>query len=132
MLDAGWDGSFTLEPTGLTSPEVQQILECEDIELEGSNEYLKILRRLDNARIAAQKVDCDYRMKIALKSKINKSCEKSYDYGDPVWFKLNSSNRWKSGIVLGKDGKVLFIKYADFTRRVPLDNIIPAEEYVES
>ena len=35
-MDAGWDGSFTLEPTGLTNPEVQQILECEDIELEGS------------------------------------------------------------------------------------------------
>ena len=28
---------------------------------------------------------------------------------------------------MGKDGKVLFIKYANFIRRVPLDRIIPAD-----
>ena len=83
------------------SPSFPWYYDCtpSSIELEGSNKYLQILRKLDSARIAAQKVDCDNRMKIALKSKINKSCEKSYDYGYPVWFKLNSSNRWKSGIV---------------------------------
>ena len=46
-----------------------------------------------------------------------------------MWFKLISSHKWRSGINLGQDGKVLFIKYANFIRRVPLDHIIPADEY---
>ena len=48
-------------------------------------------------------------------------------FGDPVWFKLNSAHKWKSGTVLGKDGKVLFIRYGNFIRRVPLDHIAPAD-----
>ena len=46
-----------------------------------------------------------------------------------MWFKLKSSHKWRSGINLGQDGKLLFIKYANFIRRVPLDPIIPADEY---
>ena len=84
------------------------------IELEGSNEYLKILRRMDQARIAARQIDCNQRIKVALKSKINPACGKTYGYGDPVWFKLESSHKWKSGQVLGQDGKVLFIRYGNF------------------
>ena len=34
-------------------------------------------------------------------------------------------------MVLGKDGKVVFIKYGNFIRRVPLDRIVPAQEYVD-
>ena len=90
---------------------------------------MKILRRLDQTRIDARKIDCDQRMKTALKSKINNACGKSYSFGEPVWFKLESSHRWKSGIAVGQDGKVVFIKYANFIRRVPLDLIIPADEY---
>ena len=101
------------------------------IELEGSNEYLKILRRMDQARIAARQIDCNQRIKVALKSKINPACGRSYDYGDSVWFKLDSSHKWKSGKVLGQDGKVLFLKYGNFIRRVPLDRVVPADEYVE-
>ena len=82
--------------------------------MEGNNEYLKVLRRLDEARITARKVDCSQRMKTALKSKINSSCEKSYGYGDSIWFKLPSSHKWKAGTVLAQDGKVLFVKYGNF------------------
>ena len=39
------------------------------IELEGRNEYLKILRRMDKARVAAHQIDCDQKIKVALKSK---------------------------------------------------------------
>lgn len=99
------------------------------IELEGNNEYLKILKRMDEARVAARKIDCDRRIKVALKSKINSSLEKSYMFGDPIWFKLDSAHKWKSGTVLGKDGKVVFIRYGNFIRRVPLDRIVPAEEH---
>ena len=98
------------------------------IELEGSNEYLKVLRRMDNARVTARQIDCNQRIKVALKSKINTSCEKTYGFGDSIWFKLDSSNKWKSGMVLGQHGKVLFIKYGNFIRRVPLDFVIPADE----
>ena len=101
------------------------------IELDGSNEYLKVLKRIDTARVAAREIDCNQRIKIALKSQINPSLERSYDYGESIWFKLDSSKRWKSGKVLGQDGKVLFIKYGNFIRRVPLDRIVPAQEYVD-
>ena len=61
------------------------------IELEGSNDYLKILKRLDQTRVAARKVDCDQRLKMAMKSKVNTSCENVYYFGDSVWFKLESA-----------------------------------------
>ena len=99
------------------------------IELEGSNEYLKILRRMDSARLAARQIDCDQKIKVALKSKINTACEKSYSFGDQIWFKLESSHKWRAGKVLGQDGKVLFVKYGNFIRRVPLDFVVPANEY---
>ena len=101
------------------------------IELEGNNEYLMILKRLDDARKLARRVDCDQRIKVALKSKINHSLKKSYKYGDPIWFKLDKSNKWKSGTVLAQDGKVLFIRYGNFIRRIPLDRVVPAEEVHE-
>ena len=113
------------------SPAFPGLSDCSpaSIELEGNNEYLKILRRLDQTRMEARKIDCDQRMKLALKSKINSAVGRTYSFGEPVWFKLESSHKWRSGINLGQDGKVLFIKYANFIRRVPLDYIIPAEEY---
>jgi hypothetical protein len=85
------------------------------------------LRRIDTAR----ETDCNQRITVALKSKINPAVGRSYDYGDSVWFKLNSSHKWKSGQVLGQDGNVLFIKYEHFLRRVPLDHVVQAKEFVE-
>ena len=96
--------------------------------MDGNNEYLNILRRMDKVRIEARRIDCDQRLKTALKSKINPSNAHSYVLGDSVFFKTDSSNRWKSGTVLGQDGKVLFLRYGNFIRRVPLDHIIPANE----
>ena len=83
---------------------------------------------MDKLRIEARKVDCDQRLKTALKSKINTSCERSYGLGGSVFFKLDSSNRWKAGTVLGQDGNLLFLSYRNFIRRVPLDHIIPAHD----
>ena len=113
------------------SPAFPGLSDCSpsSIDLEGSNEYMKILRRMDQVRISARQIDCDQRMKTALKAKINSSCEKSYNFGDQVHFKLDSSNKWKTGTVLGKHGKVLFVKYGNFIRRVTLDRVIPADGY---
>ena len=113
------------------SPGFPGLSDCtpSSIELEGSNEYLRILRRLDKTRVAARQIDCNQRMKVALKSKVNSSCENYYLFGDSVFFKLQSSTTWKSGVVLGQDGKVLFIKYGNFIRRVPLDHVVPAEKH---
>ena len=69
---------------------------------------------------------------MAMKSKINTSCENVYYFGDSVWFKLESSKQWKSGVVLGMDGKVLFVKYGNFIRRVPIDHVVPADKHYET
>ena len=116
------------------SPAFPGLSDCtpSNIELDGSNDYLKILKRLDNMRVHARKVDCDHRMKIAMKSKVNPSCANLFYFGDSVWFKLESSTKWKSGTVLGQDGKVLFIKYGNFIRRVPIDFVVPAENRYET
>ena len=87
---------------------------------------------MDQTRVAARKVDCDQRLKMAMKSKVNTSCENVYYFGDSVWFKLESAPKWKSGIVLGQDGKLLFIKYGNFIRRVPIDHVVPAEKHYET
>ena len=116
------------------SPSFPGLSDCtpSSIELEGNNQYLDVLKRLNDARVEARRIDCDQRMKIALKSKINTSCEKNYTIGDPVFFKLDTDHKWKSGIVLGKDGKVLFVKYGNFMRRIPIDRVVPAERYQET
>ena len=112
------------------SPTFPGLSDCSpaNIHMEGNNEYLNILRRMDIVRNEARKIDCDQRMKTALKSKINSSLGHSYNLGDSVFFKLDSSNRWKSGTVLGQDGKLLFLRYGNFIRRVPLDHIIPSQD----
>ena len=99
-----------------------------NIDMDDSNEYMRILKRIDHARVEARKIDCCQRLKTALKSKINPSLEQSYYLGQHVWFKVLSSHKWKAGIVLGQDGKIIFLKYGNFMRRVPLDHIIPANE----
>ena len=77
----------------------------------GSNEYIKVLKRMDHARVEARKIDCNLRLKTALKSKINPSLSHSYHIGQSVWFKVQTSHKWKAGIVIGQEGKVIFIKY---------------------
>ena len=47
------------------------------------------------------------------------------------WFKTATSLKWKAGKVVAQDGKVLFIKYGNFLRRVPLDFIVPAEQHAD-
>ena len=112
------------------SPAFPGLSDCSpaNIEMDGNNEYLKVLRRMDNVRVEARRIDCDQRLKTALKSKINTSCQRSYLFGDSVWFKTDSSKRWKSGTVLGQDGKLVFLRYGNFIRRVTLDRIIPADQ----
>ena len=100
------------------------------VELEGNNEYLKVLKRLDNARMYARQVDCDQRIKVALKSKIHAPLHRIYKFGDSIWFKLDSSHKWKSGNVLAQDGKVLFIRYGNFLRRIPVEHVVGAEEHL--
>ena len=111
------------------SPTFPGLSDCSpaSIDLEGSNEYIKVLRRMDHARVEARKIDCNQRLKAALKSKINPSLEQSYHFGQSVWFKIQSSHKWKAGVVLGQDGKVVFIRYGNFIRRLPLDHIVPAD-----
>ena len=70
-------------------------------------------------------------LKIGLKTKINPLLERSYDLGDKIWFKTATSLKWKAGKVVAQDGKVLFIKYGNFLRRVPLDFVVPAEQHAD-
>ena len=87
------------------SPTFPGLSDCSpgSIELEGKNEYLKVLRRMDLIRIEARKIDCNQRLKTALKSKVNTSLDHSYTFGQSVWFKVQLSHKWKAGTVLGQD-----------------------------
>jgi hypothetical protein len=86
------------------------------------------LKRIDHARVEARKKICNQRLKTALESKNNPSLGQSYYFVHHVWFKVASSCKRMAGIVLGQDGKVIFLKYRNFMRRVPLDHIVPAKE----
>ena len=99
-----------------------------NIDMDDSNEYMRVLKRIDHARVEARKIDCNQRLKTALKYKISPSLDQSYYFGQHVWFKVASSHKWKAGIVLGQDGKVIFLKNGNFIRRVHLDLIVPAKE----
>ena len=61
------------------SPAFPGLSDCTsaNVDMEVNNEYLRVLRRLDETRIEARNIDCNQRLKTALKSKINPSCEKS-------------------------------------------------------
>jgi transposase InsO family protein len=51
------------------SPTFPGLSDCypASVDLEGSNEYIKVLRRMDHARVEARKIDCSQRLKTALK-----------------------------------------------------------------
>ena len=59
------------------SPVFPGLSDCSpaNVEMDGNNEYLSVLRRMDKVRVEARKIDCDQRLKTALKSKINSACQ---------------------------------------------------------
>ena len=91
-------GFFPLQLFWWKSPSFPGLSGCSPsaIELYRNNEYLKVLRRMDQARMSARQIDCNQRMKLALKSRVNPACEKSYSLGEKVHFMLDSSNKWKT------------------------------------
>ena len=57
-------GFFPLQLFTGKSPTFPGLSDCStaNIEMDGNNEYLKVLRRMDKVRIEARKVDCDQRL----------------------------------------------------------------------
>ena len=87
------------------------------------------LRRIDQAREAFRKADNDERIKRALRSRISSYNDEKYYPEDRVYFKEKDKIEWSGpAIVLGQQGKVVFLKYGNKLRRVHMSRIIRVGE----
>ena len=57
--------------------------------------------------------------------KINPNVEKPYTMGDPVFFYDKNRKEWKKGTALIRLGKILYLRFGNFLRRVPVDMVRP-------
>ena len=71
-------------------------------------------------------MDNDIRLKRALKERIHPSNSIFYEPGDKLYFKEEGKHEWSGPAkVIGMDGKVLFVKYGNKTRRVHSSKAVP-------
>ena len=57
--------------------------------------------------------------------KIYPNFEKAYNMGDPVFFYDGKKKEWKKGTALVRLGKTVYLRFGNFLRRVPVDNVRP-------
>ena len=93
--------------------------------LKSSNKYMKTLRNIDDARVKVREIDCNNKLKKVMGEKINPNVEKAYKIGDPVFFYDMKKKEWKKGTALVRLGKTLYLRFANFLRRVPVDKVRP-------
>ena len=90
-----------------------------------SNLVRKHLERIDQAREAFRKADNDEKIKRALKSRINSYTSEVFETGDKVYFKEKDKTEWSGpAVVIGHEGKIVFLKYGNNLRRVHMSKII--------
>ena len=64
-------------------------------------------------------------IKRALKSRINNYTNEFYETGDKVYFKEKDKLEWSEpAVVIGHEGKVVFLKYGNNLRRVHMSKVI--------
>lgn len=91
-----------------------------------SNAARRHLERIDRFRKLYREADCDRRIKIALKNRLNPALEQFFTKGQTVYFKEEGTNKWKTGKVILQDGAIVWLKYMNYLRRVHNSRIIPS------
>ena len=93
--------------------------------LNSSCKYMKTLKSIDEARVQFRKIECNVKLKKIMGEKINPNVEKAYNMGDPVFFYDSRKKEWKKGTALVRLGKTVYLRFGNFLRRVPVDNVRP-------
>ena len=92
---------------------------------DSSSKFLKALKTIDSARVKFREVDCDMKLKQVMTERINPNVERRYDIGDPVFFYDPKNKHWKKGTALIRLGKILYLRFGNFLRRVPIERVRP-------
>ena len=60
-----------------------------------------------------------------MSERINPNVEVRYQIGDPVYFYDIKKKQWKKGTALIRLGKILYLRFGNFLRRVPIEKCRP-------
>lgn len=83
-----------------------------------SQTFAKHLNALHSGRRAFIQAESSERIRRALRHKIRASGE-CFQHGDRVYYKRDDDNKWKGpGVVIGQDGKVVFVRHGSIYVRV--------------
>ena len=79
----------------------------------------KNLAAMRSARMNFVKIECDAKLQRALASNVRETNSVDVGVGEEVYYKRQDSNEWKGpGVVIGRDGKTIFVKHGGVYLRV--------------
>ena len=81
--------------------------------------------KIHQAREAFRVADNDERIKRALRSRISSYTNEHFESDDKVYFKEKDKMQWSGpAVVIGQQGKIIFLKYGNVIRRVHMSRVI--------
>ena len=114
-----WSGYSSYQLVFGQNPNIPGVMIDKAPALEGSSTSEAFAKHMNTLCAASRHLSRQSSEKIrrALRSKIRVSSEK-FKPGDKVYYKREVSNKWKGpGIVIGQDGKVVFIRHGSISKQ---------------
>ena len=94
-----------------------------------SQRVVKHLQAMYNARKQQMAAEADERIRRALRSKSRDVYAKSVSQGDKVFYKREDCSRWRGpATVIGRDGKVVFLRHGGFQIKCHLCRVVNVNE----
>ena len=94
-----------------------------------SQRVAKHLQAMYNARKQQMAAEADERIRRALRSKSRDVYAKSVSQGDKVFYKREDCSRWRGpATVIGRDGKVVFLRHGGFQIKCHLCRVVNVNE----
>ena len=94
-----------------------------------SQNVAKHLQAMYNARKQQMAAEADERIRRALRSKSRDVYAKSVGHGDKVFYKREDCSRWRGpATVIGRDGKVVFLRHGGFQIKCHLCRVVNVNE----